>query len=143
MSPGRLILAGIGAGVTNLLLGFGYAHLGAVEKIQAVLREHGLRVIGEPRDAIPHVVVRLLMGLGVTALYAALLPRFGSGPRAALSAAAFAWAFLYAYTAWGHAHIALFTRPMALQLAAWGALELTLTALAGGWLATGNTFWTD
>lgn len=60
------------------------------------------------------------MGAVVTALYAVVTARFGATPKAALVAAAFAWALLYAYTAWGHAHIGLFTRAMSWQLAGWG-----------------------
>jgi hypothetical protein len=138
----RIVLGGLAAGVANMALGFAYAHAtGAVEQLQSVLRDHGLRVIGQPSDAIPHVVVRLLMGVAVTALFAALAPRFGAGPLAALVAAGFAWAFLYAYTAWGHAHIGLFPVSMALTLAAWGAVEMIATALLGGWIATGSGFW--
>jgi hypothetical protein len=50
---GRLLLAGLAAGIVNLVLGFGFAHLVGIEKLQAVLREHNLRVIGEPADASP------------------------------------------------------------------------------------------
>jgi hypothetical protein len=142
VTPLRVALAGLVAGAVNLVAGFAFAHLVGVERLQALLRDHGLRPIGEhPADAIPHTAVRLLLGLGVTTLYACLVARFGAGPRAALAAAGFAWAFVYAYTAWGHAHIGLFPRSMAFGLAAWGAVEMTLTALAGAWVATGRTFW--
>jgi hypothetical protein len=111
VTPLRVGLAGLAAGAVNLVAGFAFAHLVGVGRFQALLRQHGLRAIGEhPADAIAHTAVRLLLGLGVTTLYACLVARFGPGPRAALAAAGFAWAFVYAYTAWGHAHIGLFPR---------------------------------
>ena len=142
MTAGRIVLAGLAAGAVNLVLGFAFAHLsGMVETFQSILRSHGLRVIGQPSDALPHVLVRLLVGVAVTALFAAVAPRFGAGPKGALVAAGFAWAFLYAYHAWGHAHIELFPVPMAVLFATWGAVEITVTTLAGAWIAAGRGFW--
>jgi hypothetical protein len=82
-----------------------------------------------------------LLGLAVTVLFAALVPRFGAGPRSALVAAGFAWAFVYAHSAWAHHHIALFTAGMAWRLAALGLVEMVGTALAGGWAWVGRGFW--
>jgi hypothetical protein len=141
VSPGRLLAAGAAAGLTNLVLGFALAHFMGVARMQAALRAHGLREIGQPSDMLPHIVVRLLTGLGVTLLFAALTPRFGEGPRAALVALVFGWTFLYAYRAWGHAHIGLFTPGMAWSFAAVGAVELALTILVGAWIAVGSNFW--
>jgi len=141
VSAARLFGAGLAAGATNLVLGFTFAHFYGVEKLQAVLRDHGLRAIGEPKDAIPHTIVRLLFGIGATLLFWALIPRFGATPRAALVAGLFAWAFVYAYTAWGHHHIGLFTVSMAWAMAMWGIAEMVATAMVGGWIATGRGFW--
>ena len=137
----RLLIAGLAAGAANLAVGFGFAHLIGIEKLQAALREHGLRPIGEPSDAIPHTLVRLLTGIVVTLLFASLTPRFGAGPKAALAAAAFGWVFLYAYTAWGRVHIGLFPVSWGFMLAGWGILEMLATAVVGGWIATGRGFW--
>lgn len=137
----RLLFAGFAAGVTNLILGFVLAHLVGVEKVQAALREHGLRVIGEPKDAVPHLVVRILMGFAVTALFLAVAPRFGYGPGAALVAAAFAWAFTPVFSAWGHSHTGLFPPNLAWSWVAVGAVEMLGTAFVGGWIATGKKFW--
>ncbi len=141
MTPARVLGAGLAAGVTNVVVGASLAHVVGVERLQAALRDHSLRVIGEPSDIVPHVVVRLLIGLTVTLLFVGLVPRFGARVRTALVAAAFAWAFMAAYTAWGHEHIGLFTRSLALTFAGCGAVELTVTALVGGWIASGRGFW--
>jgi hypothetical protein len=141
LSAGRLIGAGLAAGAVNLVLGFTFAHLVGVEKIQSALRAHNLRVIGEPSDAIPHTLVRLLLGVGATLLFWAVSARFTSPPVAAVVAGVFAWAFVYAYTAWGHFHIGLFPKSLAWMLASWGLFEMIATALAGGWIATGRSFW--
>jgi hypothetical protein len=137
----RFMGAGLGAGAVNLVLGFALAHLVGVETIQTLLRQHGLRVIGEPSDVVPHVVVRLLMGFAVTALFLCVAPRFDSAPLAALVAGAFAWAFVDVFTAWGHAHIGLFPRAVAWSWAGMGLVVTMATAFAGGWLATGSRFW--
>lgn len=141
MSFGRVLSAGLVAGLVNLAVGFGFAHLVGVERFHAILREHNLRAIGQPSDAIPHVLVRLLIGIVVTALFVCLVPRFGAGPRGALAAAAFGWTFLYAYTAWGHVHIGLFPRFWGWLLAGWGIVEMIATAIVGGWVIAGRAFW--
>jgi hypothetical protein len=86
-------------------------------------------------------VVRALLGIGVTALFVCLAPRFGERPAAALAAGGFAWAFVYAYTAWGHAHIGLFPASLAWALAGGGLIEMVATALVGAWVGTGPRFW--
>lgn len=141
MTTGRILAAGLAAGATNLVVGFAFAHFVGVERFQALLREHGLRAIGQPSDAIPHVLVRLLIGLVVTLLFVCVSARFGRGPAGALAAAAFGWSFLYAYTAWGHVHIGLFPLSWGFLLAGWGIVEMLATALVGGWVATGRAFW--
>lgn len=141
MSAARLFGAGLAAGAANLALGFAFAHFYGVEKLQRVLREHNLRAIGDPRDAIPHTLVRLLLGIGATLLFWALVPRFGASPRAALVAGLFAWGFVYAYTAWGHHHIGLFPTSMAWALGVWGLVEMIATAMVGGWIVAGKGFW--
>lgn len=141
VSAGRLMAAGLAAGAVNLVAGFGFAHMVGVEKLQALLREHGLRPIGEPSDVVPHTLVRLLTGVAVTLLFACLTARFGTGVKAALVAAAFGWVFLYAYTAWGRVHIGLFPLRWGFLLAGWGVVEMLATAIVGGWIATGRGFW--
>jgi len=94
MTAFRLAGAGLAAGAANMILGVTFASVLGVEKFQALLRAHDLRAIGEPGDAIPHTIVRLLLGLGVTLLYWAVLPRVGSTVGAALVAAVFGWAFV-------------------------------------------------
>jgi hypothetical protein len=141
LTPARVAGAGLGAGFTNLVLGIGFAHTVGIERFQAILREHGLRAIGEPADAIPHTIVRLLMGVVTTLLFVCVTSRFGAGPRAALVAGGVAWALSYAYTAWQHAHLGLYPPSWALRIGGWGLLEMTITALVGGWLATGRAFW--
>jgi hypothetical protein len=136
-----LIVAGLAAGAANLVLGFAFAHIVGVEKIQSVLRAHDLRVIGQPSDALPHAIVRLLLGVGTTLLFWAVSPRFASPPVAAVTAGLFAWAFVYAYTAWGHHHIGLFPASLSWMLAGWGLVEMIATAFVGGWIATGSGFW--
>lgn len=141
MTPARFLAAGFAAGAANLLLGFSFAHLVGVERFQELLRSHNLRAIGEPSDALPHLVVRLLLGFGVTALFCCVAARFGAGPRGALVAAAFGWAFVYVYTAWGHVHIGLFPPSWGWGLALWGLVEMTATAFVGAWVTTGRGFW--
>jgi len=138
----RILSAGFAAGVVNVVLGVTFAHFYGIEKLQRVLIDHNLRAIGEPRDAIPHTIVRLLFGVGVVLLFWAITPRFGATPRAAFVAGCFAWASVYVYTAWSNHHIGLFPMPMARALILWGLVEMNLTALAGGWIAAGKAFWT-
>jgi hypothetical protein len=137
----RVAIAAAVAGVANVVLGAGIAHGIGVEKLEEALRSHGLRVIGEPSDIVPHVVVRILTGALVALLFAGLAPRFGAGPRGAVVTALFAWALLYAHTAWGYAHIGLFDASLAWTFAIAGLVEIVATAFLAGWVARGNGFW--
>jgi hypothetical protein len=137
----RFILAALTAGIVNLVVGIGFAHTLGVERLQAQLVSHGLRAIGQPSDVLPHVLVRLLTGAAVTLLFVCVTPRFPAGPKAALVAGLFAWAFVPLFTAWGHAHIGLFPASWSWALAGFGIIEMMATALAGGWVVTGRRFW--
>lgn len=141
MSAARVAGAGLGAGITNLVLGIGFAHTVGIEEFQAILREHGLRVIGEPADAIPHTIVRVLLGVITTLLFVCVAPRFGAGIKAALVAGGFAWAMVYAYSAWQHTHLGLYSTAWGLRIGGWGLFEMLATAVVGGWLVTGRRFW--
>ena len=140
MSVGRFVAAGLAAGIANLIAGFTLAHVVGIERLQELLRAHGLRAIGEPQDALVHVLVRVGMGVLVTTLFVCLTPRFGVGPRAALVAAAFGWLFVPVFTAWGHLHIGLFPSAMAWTWVGCGAIEMLVTAFVGGWVASGGRF---
>jgi hypothetical protein len=141
VSPKRVAIAAIVAGAANVVIGASIAQLVGVERLQEALRSHGLRVIGEPSDVLPHVVVRILTGVAVTLLFWALSARFGARVKGALVTALFAWALLYAHTAWGHEHIGLFDASLAWTFAVAGLAELVLTAFVAGWTAAGRAFW--
>ena len=63
--------------MTNLVVGIGFAHTLGVERLQSRLVSHGLRAIGQPSDALPHVMVRLLIGAAVTLLFVCVTPLGG------------------------------------------------------------------
>ena len=138
----RIVIAVVGTGIANVVLGASIAHLVGVERLIAALQSHGLRVIGQPSDLVPHVVVRILAGAVVALLFIALVPRYGVRVKGALVTALFAWALLYAHTAWGHHHIELFDASLAWTFAIAGLVEIVLTALVAGWIAAGRGFWT-
>jgi hypothetical protein len=140
VSAGRFLAAGLVAGIANLVVGFSLAHVVGIQRLQELLLTHGLRAIGQPSDALAHVLVRIGVGVLVTGLFVCLTPRFGIGPRAAFAAAAFAWLSIPVFTAWGHAHIGLFPGSMAWAWAGCGALEMLVTAFVGGWVASGRRF---
>lgn len=141
MTGGRMLGACLAAGLANLVLGFGFAHVVGVERFMAPIRDHGLRVITTPADAAQHVAMRFALGAVTAVLTWALAARCGSGVGAALAAAGFVWALNYAWTAWGRVHIALFPAGLMIGFAAWGIVEAGATAIAAGWVLWGRGFW--
>ena len=76
----------------------------------------------------------LLLGFLLVWLYAAIRPRFGPGPRAAIVAGLFVWVLLYAFwyaynLAWG-----LFPRDVIAASTVWGFFALPIATLVGAWL---------
>jgi hypothetical protein len=131
---GRRVLGG--GLLAGLVYNLGETLLNAVvlaAPLAEIARAHALRP-PSGRDIGLFVFLGFLLGIVLVWLYAAVRPRLGAGPRAAVLVGTAIWvpASLLPSVAWWV--FGLSTLGLAASAAAWGLGELTLAALAGAWL---------
>src|SRR6266850_3139147 len=130
---GRVLLGGLVAGI---VLNIGEYLLndkvfGA--QMKAEMARHNYPMPGGNAIVIA-VVMTFVLGIVIVLGYAAIRPRFGAGPKAAIIAALFAWFGVYVYpdvvgAAFGFVPTSIL--PIALV---WGLVEYNVAALIGAWL---------
>jgi hypothetical protein len=130
---GRVILGGVVAGI--VMDGYEAVMNGMIMRPQwAAIMESLNRPHYAPSQIILFNAVGLATGLAAIWTYAAIRPRFGSGPRTALIAAALTWftakAIVLAYPLISGIYP---LQPMAIMLAA-QVPEIAIGTLAGAWL---------
>lgn len=89
-----------------------------------------------PMDAQPptfFVLLAFVLGILTVWLYAAIRPRFGKGPKTAISAGLMMWLLAVLYPMAGMLPMNLFPRSLMITAAVWDFFELPLAALAGAW----------
>ena len=130
---GRVILGGL---VTGVLLNVGewvLHDMVMAERMETAVAEMGME---PPRGSDIGIFVAMTFVLGILLiwLYAAIRPRYGPGPKAAIRAALFVWTILYAF--WYVYNIAweIFPRDMVTISTVWGFFELPIATLVGAWL---------
>jgi hypothetical protein len=133
INTGRVILGGLAAGlviniseaVLNLMV-----VAGQTEEIVASL---GVEPASGATIGIL-VVAAFLIGIATVWLYAAMRPRFGAGPRAAMIAGAAMWALAHL---WRMTDITLFlglSMSFVMLVLVWTLVESLLAAYVGAWL---------
>lgn len=132
INSSRVILGGVIAGI--VIDGFEAVMNGAILAPQwAAIMKSLDRPAFAPSAIVWFNVVGLVTGLAAIWTYAAIRPRFGSGPRTALIAAALTWltakALVVAYPMISGIYP---LRPMAIMLAL-QVLEIAVATLAGAW----------
>lgn len=134
----RWMMSGIAAGLLIWLME-GAASAIYLDAMIAALEPRGLALDTTPSGIVLSLVVSLLAGLTLIFLYAAVRPRFGPGPRTAVTVAIVLWAGSTLIALIGYRMLDLF--PLGL-LASWGAtglVEFVIAALAGGWIYREST----
>jgi hypothetical protein len=130
---GRVIGGGLAAGVV-LNLGEWLLHDVILrERMEAAVAEMGMEA-PTGSDIGIFVAMTFVLGILLVWLYAAIRPRYGPGPKAAIVAGLFGWVLLYAFwyvynIAWG-----LFPQDMMVVSTIWGLFELPIATMVGGWL---------
>ncbi len=133
INMGRVVLGGLAAGlVINIgefilnmpILGNQWA-----DAMKALNRP--------PMDAAPptfFVILAFVLGILTVWLYAAIRPRFGKGPKTAISAGLMMWLLAILYPMAGMLPMNLFPRNLMVTAALWELFELPIAALVGAWL---------
>lgn len=133
MNLGRVILGGLLAG---LIINVSEAILNLAviaAPMEELLRARNLPPIGN--SAIwTFVLLGFLLGIVTIWVYAAIRPRYGAGPGAAVMAALAVFFLAYAYPTAGLAVMGLMPRNITLIVLGWGLVEILVGAVAGAWV---------
>ena len=129
----RWLAGGIAAGAVIMVIE-GVASALYEEGMLAALAGHDLTLPTSARAYAAMVMGCLLTGLALTFFYAAARPRLGPGPKTAMIVALVFWLGGVLPMLSGYELIELFPSRMIALWSAIGLVELTLGALAGGWV---------
>lgn len=80
------------------------------------------------------ILFGFVMAIVAVWLYAAIRPRFGSGPRTAAIAAVAVWLLAYLYPSTFFMAMQLFPTKLILVGTLWGLPEIVIATIAGAWL---------
>lgn len=129
----RWLGGGIAAGALIWVVE-GLASVLYMDDMQAALAAHNMTFEMDAGVLVLSIVVSLIVGLVLVFFYAAARPRFGPGPRTAVTVAVALWLAGYAVPLVGYQMLGLYPTGM---LAVWGVVglvELILAGLLGGWI---------
>ena len=130
---GRVLLGGLVAG---LILNLGEYLLN--DKVLATAMHDFFKKCGIPLPGatfiVIAVVITFVLGIVIVLGYAAIRPRFGPGPRAAIIAGLFAWFGVVVYGNVIALGLGIVPTNMFALVLGWEVVEYLLAALAGAWL---------
>jgi hypothetical protein len=129
---GRVLLGGIVAGVVINI--FEYVTNG---RVLAADWASAMQALGHsmPPNAVPYFVLwGFLVGIGTVWLYAAVRPRFGSGPGTAILAGFAMWLIGYVFPNLVWLALALVPSRLTVITSLVGFVEIIVATLIGGWI---------
>ncbi len=133
INVGRVILGGLLAG---LIINVAESILNMAvmaESWELAMRELNVPPVVGGTIAV-YMVVGFLLGIVAVWIYAAIRPRFGPGPKAAVLAGLIVWLLGYAWRLLSIGMTGLFDPGLLVLPAAWGLVEVVVATLAGAWL---------
>jgi hypothetical protein len=131
MSYGRIVLGGLLAGLIINLSEFVLNGVVLMDRMEAAMAGMGLEYAAWAMPA--YMVMAFLWGIGLVALYAAIRPRFGPGPRTALGAGLAFWVFVSLLPSIAFAAMGFGDGLIAISLV-WTVVEMPVAAVAGAWV---------
>ena len=133
INTGRVIFGGLAAGLV-INISEAVLNLAVVaEDVEEMVTTLGVEPASGAAIGIL-VVVGFLIGIATVWLYAAIRPRFGAGPRAAMIAGGVVWALAHL---WRMTDITLFlglSMSFVMLVLVWTLVESLLAAYVGAWL---------
>ena len=126
----RVFLGGLVAGVVANALDFVVNEYLLVEDMQRMAQRFGLSEAAGLGVAITWVIVDFILGILLVWTYATMRPRFGPGPRTAITAALTLFAAITAIIL-GFTRMGLFSTPLFLKASACSLVTMCLASLAG------------
>jgi hypothetical protein len=135
MNMARVILGGLVAG---LVINIGEFVLNGVilaSSMESAMARLNLPPVGGSAIAL-FMILGFALGILTVWLYAAIRPRYGTGPKTALCAGATVWFLAYLYPSVGMGAMGLFSTNLIVIGVVWGLVEILVAAVAGAWLYT-------
>lgn len=135
INVGRVVLGGIVAGIIINLFEFalnGWFYAAQWPQVMASIHRPPLDI----HAVINFNIIGFALGIATLWTYAAIRPRFGSGPRTAFIAALLIWVVGYALATAPPLIMGVYPLSMGLTLVFVGLLEIVVAALAGAWFYT-------
>jgi hypothetical protein len=129
----RWLTGGLAAGILIWLMEGAASALYMSAMIDA-LEPHGLAVDTTSAGIRWSLVVSLLSGLTLVFFYAAARPRFGPGPRTAVTIAIALWCGSWLVALIGYQMLHLFPPALLVTWGATGLVEWVIAGLVGGWI---------
>lgn len=132
INTGRVLLGGL---IGGLVLNIGEYLFNEVifgEAWKDALAAFKLPEVGGGGIAVFLLIGWALMILTVW-LYAAIRPRMGAGPKTAVCAGLFVWAFAYLYGSAGFLVIGLFPKELLMWGIVWGLFEVPIASVVGAY----------
>lgn len=130
---GRVILGGLLAG---LVINISEAILNTIvigAPMNELLKARNLPSVGNSSIAA-FVFLGFLLGIVTIWLYAAIRPRYGAGPGAAIMAALIVFFLAYIYPSAGLVVMGFMSASLMFIIVGWGLVEIIMASLAGAWL---------
>jgi len=133
MNSSRILLGGFIAG---LIMNGGEAALHAAilgDETGLLYEKFGIAIPGASGNLLMLISTTFLLGIVAVWLYAAIRPRFGAGPRAALIAGSTVWLLAHVWSGvyLGAGYAGIIPPNLAWIPVAWGFFEAPLATLAG------------
>jgi hypothetical protein len=133
LNLGRVILGGLVAG---LVINISEAILNTVvigAQMDTLLKARNMPALGNSAIAA-FVFLGFLLGIVTMWLYAAIRPRYGAGPGAAVMAALIVFFLAYIYPTAGLVIMGFMSSGLMLVIVGWGLIEIVIASVAGAWL---------
>lgn len=132
INASRVLAGGFVAGV---IMNFGEYVLNEPilgEEWRAALETLNRPPMGE--DAIPKfIAMTLILGIFTVWLYAAIRPRFGAGPKTAITAGLIVWVLAYLWPSLSMSVLDLFPPRLLAIGTIWGLFEVPIASVVGAW----------
>ena len=130
---GRVILGGLLAG---LVINISEGILNTIvvgTQMDELLKARNMPPLGNSSIAT-FLFLGFLLGMVTIWLYAAIRPRYGAGPGAAIMAGLIVFFLAYIYPTAGLAVMGFMSTGMMLIIVGWGLVEIIIAAVAGAWV---------
>ena len=127
----RWLLGGVVAGAIVWVIE-GAGSVLYMDRMLAIMQAHNLAMEMSSAMMAMSILVSLLAGLTLMFFYVAARPRFGPGPRTAITVAVALWLGGYVTSLIGYHMVGLYPPSMLVLWATIGLVELCVAALVGG-----------